>query len=154
MYSPLSALVLLATLSGGPAEQPVFDSYKAAWEAGRERNLPVLVILNPGADSEGSPVDLDILTSIGHRRELLANYVVACVDTSTPEGQAVHKLFDSPPLPRVSVLDKQQKWQIYRTSKSLSAEDWNLVLEKYRKGEATPPAAPKYPNCPYCNLNR
>ena len=46
------------------------------------------------------------------------------------------------------VIDKQQKWQIYRTSKSLSAEDWNLVLEKYRTGQS--PTATKPPcNCPY-----
>ena len=134
MYTHLSALVLFSALSGGTRESTVYEDYKEAWRAGRAQNLPVLVVLNPGAESGTATVDADLLRQTGHRRNLLANYVVAVIDTSTIEGEAVHKLFQSPTLPRVSVLDKQQKWQIYRTSQSLSAEDWNLVLEKYRTG--------------------
>ena len=133
MHSHLSALVLFAAFSGGTREATVYDSYKEAWRAGRAQNLPVLVVLNPGADSDAA-VDVEMLRQSGHRRSLLANYVIAVIDTSTPEGEVVHKLFESPALPRVSVLDKQQKWQIYRSSDALSAEDWNLVLEKYRTG--------------------
>lgn len=134
MHCHLSAMVLFAALSGGTRESTVYDDYKEAWRAGRAQNLPVLVVLNPGGDSETATVDADSLLKSGHRRNLLANYVLAVIDTSTPEGEAVHKLFKSPALPRISVLDKQQKWQIFRTSDSLSAEDWNLVLEKYRTG--------------------
>lgn len=134
MYTQMSALVLLAALSGGTREATVYDDYKQAYLAGRAEKLPVLVILNPGADESSPAVDLDSLRRTGHRRDLLGNYVVAVIDASTPEGQAVHKLFKSPPLPRVSVLDKEQKWQIYRSSQALSAEDWNLVLEEHRKG--------------------
>ena len=152
MSMQMSALVLLVALGGSASESAtVYDSYKAAWQAGRDKNKPVLVIFNPGADSTAPGVDLSQVRLASYRRDLLANYVVAVIDTSTPEGQATHKLFESPPLPRISVLDKQQKWQIYRTSKALSAEDWNLVLEKYQKGE-TPvvKAKPAY-DCPYCN---
>jgi len=134
MHTHLSALVLFAAFSGGTREATVYESYREAWRAGRTQNLPVLVVLNPGAESETASVDVDVLRQSGHRRRLLANYVMAVIDTSTPEGEAVHKLFQSPTLPRVSVLDKQQKWQIYKTSAELSAEDWNLVLEKYRTG--------------------
>jgi len=134
MHTHLSALVLFAALSGGTRESTVYDDYGEAWKAGRAQNLPVLVVLNPGTDSETANVDVDLLRQTGHRRTLLANYVVAVIDTSTPKGEAVHKLFQSPTLPRISVLDKQQKWQIYRTSQALSAEDWNLVLEKHRTG--------------------
>jgi hypothetical protein len=93
------------------------------------------VILNPGAESEARLVDAEFLRRTKHRRKLLEKYVVAMIDTSTTEGEAVHKLFQSPALPRVSVLDRQQKWQVYRTSQTLSAEDWNMVLEKHQKGE-------------------
>ncbi len=136
MQTHLTALFLFSALSGGTRETTIYDDYKEAWRAGRSQSIPVLVILNPGADTETPGVNLELLRQAAHRRTLLANYVVAVIDTSTPEGKVVHKLFQSPPLPRVAVLDKQQKWQVYRTSRALSAQDWNLVLEKYQKGEA------------------
>ena len=135
MQTQMSALILLAALSGGTREATTYDNYKEAYRAGRSLQLPVLVILNPGADSDTSAVDVQMLRRTNHRRGLLANYAVAVIDTSTPEGQAAHKLFKSPQLPRVSVLDKQQKWQVYRSSLALAAEDWNLVLDKFQKGE-------------------
>jgi hypothetical protein len=135
----LSALVLFSALSGGTRESTIYDDYKQAWRAGRAQGLPVLVILNPGSEADSRSVDTDLLRRTGQRRELLGKYVVAVIDVSTRAGQAVHKRFQSPQLPRVSVLDKQQKWQVYRTSQSLSAEDWNLVLEKHQKG--APPAS-------------
>ena len=138
MSMHLSALVLFSALSGGTRESTIYDDYKQAWRAGRAQGLPVLVILNPGSEADSRSVDTDLLRRTGQRRELLGKYVVAVIDVSTREGQAVHKRFQSPQLPRVSVLDKQQKWQVYRTSQSLSAEDWNLVLEKHQKG--APPA--------------
>ena len=146
MPAHLSALVLFAALSGGTRESTVYDSYKQAWQAGRAQSLPVLVILNPGEDAEASSVDVDWLRRSRHRRDLLGNYVVVVIDASTPEGKAVHKQFESAPLPRVSVLDRQQKWQVYRTSKSLSAEDWNMVLESHKKGNPPPPR-PKPAQC-------
>jgi len=142
MQTPLSALILLSALSGGTREATVYDDYKEAWRAGRAQSLPVLVILNPGDSRDAPSITVDSLRKATHRRELLANYVVAVIDTSTPQGQAVHKLFESPQLPRVSVLDKQQKWQIYRTSRQLSMEDWNLVLDKHQKGAVPPRPAP------------
>ena len=138
MSSQLSALILLSALSGGTRESTVYDDYRQAWQAGRAQKLPVLVILNPSSDADSPSIDVDSLKRTGHRRELLGKYVVAVIDGSTPQGREVRKLFGSPTLPRVSVLDRQQKWQVYRTSKELSPEDWNLVLETYQKGN--PPA--------------
>ncbi|MSR56533.1 MAG: hypothetical protein EXS05_02530 [Planctomycetaceae bacterium] len=171
MTLQFGSVLLLAALAGNPgagstqgvttgdatvSKPSVYDNYKEAYEAAKAANRPVLVILNPGADSQAQPVDVDALQRSAHRRELLVNYVIAVIDTSTPDGQKVHKLFESPALPRVSVIDKQQKWQIYRTSRSLSAEDWNMVLQTYRSGFA--PAVATQPrvyksNCPNCNLN-
>jgi hypothetical protein len=34
------------------------------------------------------------------------------------------------------VIDNEQRWQIFRISRELSAEDWNLLLEKYQSGKA------------------
>src|SRR5260221_284741 len=68
MHTPLSALVLFAALSGGTRESTIYDDYKQAWRAGRAQNLPVLVILNPGGESEGAIVDPDFLRRSGHRR--------------------------------------------------------------------------------------
>lgn len=143
MHAHLSALVVLSALSGGTRESTIYDDYKQAYRAGRVQNLPVLVILNPGGEQEAAQVDVESLVRSSHRRKLLANYVVAVIDTSTPKGQTTHKLFESPALPRVSVLDREQKWQIYRSSKSLSAEDWNLVLEQHQNGEPPRPPQPR-----------
>jgi len=65
--------------------------------------------------------------------------VVAVIDTSTEKGERVWKQFGSAPLPRVSVIDKNQKLQIHRASAPLVAEDWNLLLEKHRAGLYVPP---------------
>jgi hypothetical protein len=146
MATQWSALILLAALSGDTYEPNVYDNYKQAWHAGRAQSLPVLVILNPGEDTDSSPVDIEWLRRSRHRRDLLDNFVVAVIDVSTPEGKTAHKLFGSAALPRVSVLDRQQKWQIYRTSRNLSAEDWNVLLETHRKGDPPPPR-PKPAQC-------
>ena len=107
MPTQLSALVLLAALSGGTRESMIYEDYKEAWRAGRAQNLPVLVILNPGADSEASPVNGELLLRTKHRRKLLEKYVVAVIDTSTTEGQAAHKLFQSPALLRARLGARQ-----------------------------------------------
>lgn len=146
MSCQISALILLAALNGGTRDATIYESYKEAYRAARTEQLPVLVILNPGGDGAQPTIDIEMLRRTSQRRELLGRYVVAVIDTSTPEGQVVHKLFDSPPLPRISVLDKSQKWQIYRTSKELTAEDWNLVLEKHKTG-AMPPPRPARGDC-------
>lgn len=144
-------IALLSAALVGPTPTNDFGfyaDYKPAYEAAKADHRPLLVIINPGTDSDEPSLDIDALRRSGHRRELLEKYVVTVIDASTPAGQEIHKKFGSPALPRVSVIDKAQKWQIYRTSKSLSAEDWNLVLEKYQTGKA--PAAPKPPcNCPF-----
>lgn len=166
MTSQFGTFLLFAALAANPAttstegaadasavKPQVYGSYNEAYDAAKASNRPVLVILNPGSDSETRPVDIEALHQSEHRRNLLVNYVIAVIDTSTPDGQKVHKLFESPALPRVSVIDKQQKWQIYRTSRSLSLEDWNVVLSTYRLGAA--PASAGQPrvvnsNCPNC----
>ena len=141
MSSQFGALILLAAFNGGTRDATIYDSYKEAYRAAQSEKLPVLVIMNPGGDADARAVNLDMIRRTNLRRELLQKYVVAVIDTSTPDGQVVHKLFESPSLPRISVLDKSQKWQIYRTSKELSAEDWNLLLEKHQEGALPPPKA-------------
>ena len=120
MLSSMGILLVSAALGGDASVSPtVFDDYKPAYMAAKSANRPLLVIINPGTESDAKSLDLEDVTRSGHRREILGDYVVAVIDASTPEGQKAHKLFGSPALPRVSVIDKQQKWQIYRTSKSL-----------------------------------
>ena len=146
MTAQLSAFVLFAALSGGTLESTVYENYNQAWHVARAQNRPVLVILNPGEDSDASAVNVDWLKRSQHRREILKDYVVCVVDTSTPEGKTVQKKFNAASLPKISVLDRQQKWQIYQSSKELSAEDWNMLLETHRKGNPPPPR-PKPAQC-------
>jgi hypothetical protein len=143
VISQFGVLVLWTALGATPSgDAECFSDYKQAYLAAQAANRPLLVILNPGSEADVAPLDVDALRRSGHRRKLLGDYVVAVIDASTPAGQTAHKLFGSPALPRVSVIDKQQKWQIYRTSQALTPESWNLVLEKYRTGQAPAAAAP------------
>lgn len=141
MNLQVGVLCLCAALSGGTRESTIYTDYREAWNAARAEGLPLLVIINPKHEEGAAAVDLDLVTRTRHRRELLASYVVAVIDSSTEQGERVHRLFKSPPLPRVSVIDREQKWQLYRTSSRLTAEDWNLVLEGYQKGVVPPPPA-------------
>jgi hypothetical protein len=121
-------------LASGTSEQTIHTDYGIAWKEAQQRGLPLLVVLNPGSESTGSRVENELLTRSQHRRDLLTNYVVAVIDTSTEKGERVWKQFGSAPLPRVAVIDKNLKLQIHRASAPLVAEDWNLLLEKYRAG--------------------
>jgi len=143
MHASVAVFCLAAVLAGGPSEQTIHTDYGTAWKEAQERQLPLLIVLNPGPDSTGSRVEAEMLTRSQHRRDLLANYVVAVIDTSTEKGERVWRQFGSSPLPRVSVIEKKLKLQIHRASAPLVAEDWNLLLEKYRAGlYVAPPAAP------------
>ncbi|MFN6107739.1 MAG: hypothetical protein ACK5EA_25235 [Planctomycetaceae bacterium] len=139
MNAPVALLCLAAALASGTSEQTIHTDYGTAWKEAQARHLPLLVVLNPSPDSTGSRVENELLTRSQHRRDLLANFVVAVIDTSTEKGERVWKQFGSAPLPRVSVIDKNQKLQIHRASAPLVAEDWNLLLEKHRAGLYVPP---------------
>jgi len=142
MHASVAVLCLAAVLAGGPSEQTIHTDYGTAWKEAQSRQLPLLIVLNPGPDSTGSRVEAEMLTRSQHRRDLLANYVVAVIDTSTEKGERVWRQFGSTPLPRVSVIEKQLKLQIHRASAPLVAEDWNLLLEKYRAGLYVAPPKP------------
>ncbi|RPI88848.1 MAG: hypothetical protein EHM42_04050 [Planctomycetaceae bacterium] len=139
MHTPLAVLCVAAALSSGTRESTVYTDYREAWRAAQARNLPILVILNPGEEADEELVDLELLQRSQQRRELLSQYVVAVIDTSTPEGAKTHQRFASPQLPRVTVIDKLQKLQIYRAAAPRTAEDWNMVLVKYKAGLYIPP---------------
>jgi hypothetical protein len=101
--------------------------------------------MNPARDSVASvePVSIETVQESEQHRELLKHYVVAVIDTGTSRGKAVHRLFKSPELPRVVVIDKRQKQQIFQTSRSLDEQQWTTLLETYREGERpAPPARP------------
>lgn len=132
-----------------------FTSYTDAWHAAHDAERPMLVILNP---AEGEGITEDELRQDEKLQPLLDNYVVAVVDTGTDHGKKVHELFDSPALPRVVVIDKEQKKQIYRTSAKLSHDRLADVLDEHKEGTVkisqpvlryTPPTS-AYSNCPSC----
>jgi hypothetical protein len=84
------------------------------------------------------------------RRNLLQNYVVAVIDTTTPHGQKVHALFGSPQLPMVSVIDNQQATQVYQTSASLYGQMWDQILTSFVNAAPAAPQMPPANYCPYC----
>ncbi|MBT6494470.1 MAG: hypothetical protein HOL01_07945 [Planctomycetaceae bacterium] len=133
----LSLLLLAGMAASEGSQQKQFDNYGDAYRAAQQTGRPLLVILNPGADSvsEVLPIAMEAVQKSKKRRELLNNYVVAVVDTGTEKGKATHQLFKSPELPRVVVIDKQQKKQLFQSSEELYGQLWTTILETYRKGE-------------------
>lgn len=131
--------LLAATVASSAIAAPTdskFESYTRAYEQAGAESQPMLVILNPGQDS-ADRLDISALASDAD----LSGYVVAEIDTTTAHGEEVHKLFKSPELPHVVVIDEQQKKQIFKTSRSLSADELSDVLARYRKGAVTVTAA-------------
>jgi hypothetical protein len=111
-----------------------FTSYTTAHEVAGKLDKPLLVILNPPAGSEREPILIEDVRKTRQRRELLENYVVAVLDTSTPHGEVCYDLFKRPELPRVVVIDRDQKYQIFKTSEELYGQLWTTILEKYQEG--------------------
>jgi hypothetical protein len=127
-----------------------FDNYTQAYQAAKASKRPMIVILNPGRDTQVSLISLEDVQRTRGRRELLQHYVVAVVDTSTSHGKKVYQLFGSPQLPHISVIDNQQAMQVYQTSQSLYGQMWDQILTAFQNaGPATRLPAPQS-TCPYC----
>ena len=114
-----------------------FTNYTLAYREAQRSKKPLLVILNPGEEAAGVPVHLADVRKTEHRRKLLERYVVVVLDAGTKHGETTHKLFDSRTLPYVSVIDHDQRWQLFRTSCKLQGDDWNKILETFQSGEST-----------------
>jgi len=130
-----------------------YDSYTHAYHAAQRTKRPMLVILNPGKNSQVSLISMEDVQKTHERRELLQNYVVAVIDTTTPHGKKVYELFGSPQLPRVSIIDNQQAMQVYQTSAALYGQMWDQILTTFVNATpVTQMPAPSY--CPYCQQHQ
>ncbi len=138
------ALLLLMDPSVGVQPQQLaanlpahFTSYTLAYREAQRSKKPLLVVLNPGEDSADVPVHLGDVRRTEQRRKLLERFVVVEIDTTTSHGEAVHKLFENKPLPHVAVIEREQQWQVFRTSRKLQGEDWNKILQTFQNGDRT-----------------
>lgn len=139
------ALVLLLDPAIGLAPSQVaevkapqqFQNYTEAYRFAQREKKPLLVILNPGSRSDVTPIHLDDVRKTEQRRKLLEHYVVVEIDASTSHGETIHKLFQNKPLPHVAVIDREQKWQVFRTSRTLQGSDWTRILETLQKGDSS-----------------
>lgn len=130
-------LLLLTGMAVGEAKIPShYDNYTDGYKAAQKTGQPLLVILNPGGESAKKPITLESVRKSKTCCDWLESYVVVIVDTDTKKGGVIHTLFGARPLPYVSVIDKKQKFQIYKTSNTLQLSDWDRVLKTYRKGVA------------------
>jgi len=142
-----------------PAEAQIapeaYTSYTQAYRAAKRAKLPMLVILNPAKGSQTSLISLGDVEKTRTRRELLQNYVVAVIDTSTPHGKKVYSLFGSPQLPHVTIIDNEQSFQVYQTSEALYGQMWDQILTTFQQASpATRMPAPVQNYCPYCQRYR
>ena len=139
MYLKTAIALLVSTALGADAgsDADTFNSYTIAYKAAADVKRPMLVVLNPPADevSTQKSISVDDLRQDTEIDTLLENYVVAEIDTGTEHGKKVHALFGSKPLPRVVVIDSDQKLQIFRTSDRLDDAEIKDVLEKYQDGK-------------------
>jgi len=138
--------LLLAMVAGPTDVAPVahvspaaFSSYTQAWDAAHDAERPLLVILNPADAQKG--ISQDALLAEQKLQPVLGDYVVAVIDTTTDHGKQVHELFGSTELPRIVVIDKEQKKQIYRATGKLPTDRLVEVLDEHKTGVAV--AKPK-----------
>ncbi|MBX3441319.1 MAG: hypothetical protein KF774_02845 [Planctomyces sp.] len=140
------------------ANLSTYTSYTKAWHAAKEASRPMLVVLNPSSDSgkAAAAVKVEELRKAEELTELMDDFVVVEIDTSTTHGKKIHEIFGSPALPRVVVIDSQQVHQVFATSTLLTNTQLKSVLEKARvlKTSATklsfdwmPKPAGDCPNC-------
>jgi hypothetical protein len=130
-----------------------FASYTQAWHAAKDAERPMLVILNPAQGEGRRIITEDELRADEKIQPKLNDYVVAVIDTGTEHGKQVHELFGNAALPRVVVIDKEQKSQIFRTSDELSHEKLAEVLSQHKDGVVPQPvkvSLPAYGGCPNC----
>lgn len=142
----LTSLTLLLLMDPSVGVQPQqlaanfpthFTSYTLAYREAQRSKKPLLVVLNPGEASSEMPVHLEEVRKTEQRRKLLERFVVVEIDTSTNHGEVVHKLFENKPLPHVAVIEREQQWQVFRTSRKLQGEDWNKILQTFQNGDRT-----------------
>ncbi|MCX7422323.1 MAG: hypothetical protein NT013_22645 [Planctomycetia bacterium] len=60
-----------------------------------------------------------------------------------------HRLFNSRLLPHVSVIDRDQKLQAFRTSRKLQGDDWNKILETFQTGDGSLSLNLEAPSCQF-----
>ncbi len=153
------SLLLMTSLGALEADHNLYDSYTKAYWAASEAKQPMLVVLNPGTQAvstTGESISVSTLEAQDPElRKVLQDYVVAEIDTTTEHGQQVYKLFGSPSLPRVVVIDDHQAKQVFRTSDHLQASTLRNVLVQYKDGAVTTPAATSMQSfiqgsCPNC----
>ena len=133
-----SLLTIVAAFGVAQASAAGYNSYTQAYRDAGESQKPMLVVLNGPAG--GDQVHVDDLAGDREFASAVDNYVVAELDTTTDHGKKVYELFDSPMLPTVVVIDDAQKKQLFRTSRSMTADELATVLNEYKDG---PPAASK-----------
>lgn len=134
-----------------------FSSYRDAWHAAKDEHRPMLVVLNPAeGDAKAEAVKVAELRKDEALGEVLNKYVVAEIDTSTEQGRKVLEVFKSPTLPRIIVIDNQQKNQVFATSAKVTNSRLKSVLETYKDGKTEMVSFDWMPkakaDCPNCRL--
>lgn len=129
----------------------IFENYAKGYETAGQTHKPMLVVLNPPAseDSQRGPIPLEDLRHDEKIGALLDKYVVVVVDTGTDHGKKVHEVFGSKPLPYLTVIDENQKKQVFRTSHEVNKTQLEKLLETYQYGTRTQQAQ-LMTNCPLC----
>jgi hypothetical protein len=131
------SLIILTGLASAKSDQgELFDNYTQAYRVAQETHRSMLVILNPGGESRTEKISLVSVRKTKQRRELLRDYIVVVIDTGTQKGIIIRNLFDNPPLPFVSIIDKRQEYQVYQSSEKMYGQLWTEILETYRNGES------------------
>ena len=134
MFTPISAMALLAALSSIP-EVPVFKTdYRLACLATASEKKPMAVFLGKGADGwkkgvRGGTID----PAVG--RMLASKYVCTFIDTDTAEGQRLAKAFELNGTTGLVVSDRSGGLVAFRHDGELPADELTRRLTRYAEPE-------------------
>jgi hypothetical protein len=151
MCTSILGVALAAAFASAPNLAPAWhNDYRHAREIGERENKPLVVVIGSGKSSWAN------LAKVGEQDEsifrlLRSNYVCLFVDTDTPEGQRLSKIFSM--TQGMVISDKSGEVQAYRQAGELPASQVAKALAAHANGEI---ARPVYKptsfgsSCPSC----
>jgi predicted lipoprotein len=154
MYTSILGLALATSFAAANELAPTWHhDYRQARDLGEKEHKPVVVVIGSGKSpwanlSKVAGEDSKINST------LRSNYVCLFVDTDTPEGQRLAKLFGIDQ--GLVISDKTGEVQAFRHSGELTAAQVAQALAAHANGEVakpvfTPTSYPSFGgNCPSC----
>lgn len=129
-----SSLVAVITISGSSGELTWLDNYGEALQLARDTQKPLLIVIDDS--SQAQRFDHVRLASDATQVQLLSGFQLCRIDASTEYGQRVAEVFRAEQFPFVAMTDNTGTWIKFRSSGSMSRDEWTSTLVARRQGES------------------